>query len=932
MSAPDAGLSRRGALKLLSANIALVAAGCGKPPEEIVPYVRMPERLIPGIPLEFASSLALGGYGRGVLCTSVEGRPIKVSGNPSHPMSLGATDVFAEAAVFSLYDPDRSQAVRKGGEIVGWTALQAAVMPHFATWAASKGAGLRVLTGPLTSPTALRQIGELRQRYPAMRWHMSEALGDAAGRAGAMLAFGRPVTPLPRWAEVDVLACFDADPLGPGPAQLRNARGIADRRRVRAGTASMLRVYAGESVPTLSGANADHRFTWPLGGVENALIGLARALGADLADPNLAPEVAHAVAAVAADLQAHPGRALVLAGPHLRPELHGLAHWINGRLGAPLDLFAPSVPADASSLDDLARDLAAGAVDTLLVVGCNPAYEAPAPLRLGDGIAKAKLSIHLGQMFDETAAACQWHVPESHPLESWSDLRGLDGTASIVQPLIRRLYGTRTLHAMLAALGGAFDADDYALVRETWKAQATDFEPWWRAALEAGTVPGSTAATLDLAPPAPPKVSPAAEPRGLTLCLAPDPSLWDGSFANNAWLQECPKPLTKEVWGNALGLGAQDAATLGVVDGDLVALSVEGRTIEAPARIASGHAPGMLSLTYGYGRSRAGTIGSGVGAKAFGLVGREGQSVLVVAAAKAGGRAPIHSTQEQFRLEGEDRDLYPVLALGDMTAKPLDSHDGPVPTMLPPHDYTKAAARWAMVIDTGACIGCNACVLACQVENNSPIVGPEEIDRHRDMHWLRIDRYDHDAGGGFQPVPCMQCETAPCEPVCPVAASVHDSEGLNVQVYNRCIGTRFCEANCPYKVRRFNFFGYATDQAYGDLDQPVMQARYNPNVTVRGRGVMEKCTYCVQRISGARRAAEKENRPLGDNDVVTACQSACPAQAISFGNLEAPGSTVAALRREPHHYALLDHLDTKPRTTYLARIRNPNPDLEKGSG
>ena len=921
-------LSRRSALKLLSANIALVAAGCGKPPEEIVPYVHMPERVVPGIPLQFASTLPLGGYGRGVLCTSVTGRPIKVSGNPLHPASLGATDVFAEADIFSLYDPDRSQTVRQAGEIKSWVALQTALMPHFASWAATKGRSLRLLTGPLTSPTALRQIGLLKAQYPEMRWHVHDSLGSQAAQDGAVMAFGQPVTLLPRWSDLDVLVSFDADPLGPGPAQVANARGFADRRRVRGGTTNIMRFYAIEAASTLSGLSADHRWVWPLDGIENGVIALARALGADLPDPHLAPDQQAQVTAIAEDLRGK--RVLALPGPSLRPEIQALVHWINGRLGAPVDTIAPAVGAGDGSLAELVRDLQAGDVDTLLVAGCNPAYDAPPSLRFTEALGKARLSIHLGQHFNETANASGWHVAESHALESWSDLRAVDGTASVVQPLIRPLYESRTIHAMLAALYGDFTADDRALVRDTWRATATgDFEAWWRKVLEDGVVPGTASAKLALSAPNLGPVMPAVAPVGrATLLIRPDPSLWDGAPANNAWLQECPKPLTKEVWGNSLGMNGAEAAKLGVKTGDLVRVTSGAASITAPAFVLAGHAPGTFSLTTGYGRSRAGTMGNGLGASAYALMAEQGRFVVAIETVKEGSSVSVHTTQDQFRLDGEDRDLYPTLTLGDLATKRPDVPRGPVPTMLPEHDYTTAAARWAMVIDTGVCIGCNACVVSCQAENNVPVVGPDEIDRHRDMHWLRIDRYDFEGGGGFQPVPCMHCETAPCEPVCPVGASVHDSEGLNVQVYNRCIGTRFCEANCPYKVRRFNFFGYAGEQAYGDLGAPVMQAHYNPNVSVRVRGVMEKCTYCVQRISGARRAAEKENRPLGPNDVTTACQSACPTQAISFGNLNAPGSAVATLRQEPHHYALLDHLNTKPRTTYLAAVRDPNPALK----
>jgi Fe-S-cluster-containing dehydrogenase component len=925
-------LSRRSALKLLSANIALIVAGCGKPPEEVLPYVHMPERLVAGVPLQFASTLPLGGYGRGVLCSSVDGRPIKISGNPLHPASLGSTDLFAEAHVLSLYDPDRSQACRRGSDIAAWVDLQTALAERLGILGRTGGDGLRLLTGPLTSPTVLRQIEALRQKFPKLLWHVHDPLEDAAGRQGAALAFGRELQIVPRLGDADVLVTLDADPLGPGPAQIVNGRGFADRRRVRTGGTPMARLYAIEAAPTLTGANADHRLTLRPGEIAEVAVAIARALGADLREPALPAERADTVAIIARDLQTHPGRALLLAGPSLPAEVHALVHWINAKLSAPVSYAEPLRPA-TPSLAMLEDDLAAGRVDTLLISGCNPAYDAPADSRIRELIGKATLAVHHGLYWDETARLCGWHVPDSHPLESWGDLRAIDGTASMVQPLIRPLYGSRTLAGLLAALDGNPDADDYDLVRATWAGHggAEGFEPFWRKALHDGVVAWSASPPVD--PGEPKLVGPpaAAVPTGFTLLLRPDPTLFDGSFANNAWLQECPKPLTKEVWGNSLGLNAEDAASLGVTDGDTLRLRRIGREILASVRIAAGHAPGVLSLALGHGRRAAGQVGTGVGTDAYALrTAADLWRLGNVEAAKASGGPVLFSTQKQFAIDGDREDIFPVLRFGELPAAPLDSHPGPVPSLLPRPDYAQAAARWAMVIDASSCIGCNACVLACQVENNVPVVGPEEIARNRDMHWLRIDAYDleeQDGRAGFQPVPCMQCETAPCEPVCPVGASVHDSEGLNVQVYNRCVGTRFCEANCPYKVRRFNFFGYADGQDYANLGAKIMQAHNNPDVTVRARGVMEKCTYCVQRISGARREAEKENRPLREGDVTTACQNACPTQAIAFGDLNDQASAVARLRTEPQHFTLLGHLDTKPRTTYLADIRNPNPDL-----
>ena len=560
---------------------------------------------------------------------------------------------------------------------------------------------------------------------------------------------------------------------------------------------------------------------------------------------------------------ARHGRALVVAGPALPADVHALCHWINAQLQAPIDYIeARQQPTSALPLADLARDLDAGKVEDLFVLCCNPAYNSPPALGFVEAVAKAKFSVHFGGYFDETAAQCQWHLPATHGLESWSDLEAPDGTASLVQPLIAPLYDTRSVHELIDALDGGVGSG-YALVRETWSSRAPpgEFETWWRRALNDGFIAGTAAEKLSGLSPALPKLNPAPAGKPLALVLRPDPCVYDGSFANNAWLQELPKPLTKEVWGNSIGISPADAAELGVGDGDVVDLSANGRAVAAPVRIDAGHAPGVLSLYLGQGRTAAGRIGTGVGANAYQLRADASWLIEGIVAAPSGEHRPLPSTQHHFRLEGEAADLFPSYALDQFHSLASEKKVA-LASLLP--EERRTGARWGMVIDTSLCIGCNACVVACQVENNSPVVGPEEIARGRDMHWLRIDAYEigppESPRIGFQPVPCMHCETAPCEPVCPTAASVHDHEGLNVQVYNRCIGTRFCEANCPYKVRRFNYFGYADGQEYADLGADLVRAHNNPDVTVRSRGVMEKCTYCVQRISRARRAADKEDR------------------------------------------------------------------------
>ncbi|MEH6953101.1 4Fe-4S dicluster domain-containing protein (plasmid) [Nitrobacter sp. NHB1] len=927
--------SRRDALRIFAAHMALAVAGCSKPVEEIVPYVKMPEGLVPGEPLRFATAVPMGGYGLGIMGISVDGRPIKVEGNPRHPASLGATDVFAEAAVLSLYDPDRSRTPTLKGSIASWDAFRAALLPQLGKHDRNRGNGLRLLTGRVTSPTLLRQIDDLLARYPQAMWHVHEPIDDSLERQGTVLAFGRALHVLPHLDKVEVMLCLDADPLGPGPSQIANARHLIEARNPK-NSSGFSRSYVVASGPTLTGIKADHRLALHPAGISDIAIALANALGAGMPQPKLSPAAERFVNAAARDLIAHRGRALVLAGRTQRAEIHALAHWINARLDAPINFIVPfdhSAEHEPAVFATLADDLQAGRVETLVIVDTNIGYDAPADLSIATALDKVPFSVHLGLYVDETAGLCQWHLPQSHPFESWSDLRAADGTAAIVQPLIRPLYATRSAHDLLTMLAGQDAISSYDLVRETWRSNGTEsFEDWWRQTLHDGVVPASAPQSINAGTPERPEITSTEKQEELTLVLSPDCSAWDGRFANSPWLQECPRPVSKEVWGNALWIGTADAERHNLKTGDVVRLSVKDRVVQTPVLVTGGCPPGVINLTLGYGRRNAGAIGSSIGANAYRLRTSDALwTIEGVAIAAIAERREILTTQNHVRLEGDARDLYPIRSLKDIaeTAGP-DATDRLLPSLYPP--VASDTYAWGMVIDTAACIGCNACVVACQAENNVPVVGPEEIARGRDMHWLRIDIYDHgtpaEPEAGFQPVPCMQCENAPCEPVCPVAASVHDSEGLNAQVYNRCVGTRFCEANCPYKVRRFNFFGYADGQEYANLGAETIKAQRNPDVSTRQRGVMEKCTYCVQRISRARREAKKEDRTIADGEVITACQSACPTQAITFGDLNDRNSAVKGLKDDPRNYALLGHLDTRPRTTYLADLRNPNAALK----
>jgi MoCo/4Fe-4S cofactor protein with predicted Tat translocation signal len=945
-------LERRHLLKLMGA--ALLLGGCGRAPrEEIVPHVHEPEWAVPGGPLHYATSLNHAGYAQGVLVESHEGRPTKIEGNPRHPASLGATDIYAQAAILDLYDPGRAQAVRHHGEPSSLAEFAYALAWHRAEWKLRRGAGLCLLTGTVTSPTLAAQLDEWQRRYPEARWFQHEPAHRDAPLAGARLALGHTADTLYRLERAAVILSLDSDFLTGTPARSRYARDFIDGRNPRFTPDSRSRLYTLESCPNLVGAMADQR--WPLraGQMEAVARALATRLGmAGIPGGEAAPVPEAWLSAVARDLLDHPGAGLVVVGEHLPPVVHALAQAINarlGNLGATVQHIASVAVAphqNQNRLADLAEAARADEVTALFILDCNPAYTAPADVAFAEAFRRIPFRVHHGLYADETAQLCDWQIPAAHELESWGDARAYDGTASLIQPLIAPLHDGLSAHEFMALLLGIEGQSSYAAVRDYWRAQGNsgEFEAFWRGALRDGLIPGSAFPPLnlklrpDFAAVLPPPTAPAT---GIELRFRPEPNLHDGRYANNAWLQELPRPLTKLVWENAVLLGPATARRLGVVHGTRVDMLYQGRRLIGPAWIMPGHAEDSVTLELGYGRAQCGGIGEGLGFSAYRIRTAAApwfDSGLDIHPAPAPlpkgplawlaghpGPEPLATTQQHGALDG--RDLVKVVKAGlAPSAAPAEM---PAASLHPAYPYPGHA--WAMVIDLDACIGCNACVLACQAENNIPVVGKAEVLRGREMHWLRIDRYyegpPENPATYFQPVPCMHCEQAPCEPVCPVQASIHDAEGLNNQVYNRCVGTRFCQSNCPYKVRRFNFFAYS-DRPDTREAAPLRAALRNPDVSVRSRGVMEKCTYCVQRINAARIPAELEGRELRDGEIQTACQQACPTRAIVFGDQNLAGSAVAALKREPRHYALLGELGTKPRTTYLARRRNPHPELD----
>ncbi len=946
-------VSRRQFLQLMGASLAFagLSACTRQPSEKIVPYVRAPEEIIPGKPLFFATAVLLGGLATGVLVESHMGRPTKIEGNPQHPASLGATDAFAQASVLTLYDPDRSQVVTNLGQISTWGAFLSVLPTSLALQRIMKGAGLRILTETVTSPTLAYQLRTFLNEFPAAKWHQYDPVGRDHGRTGARLAFGEYVETQYHFEKAEVILSLDADFLFSFPGSVRYTREFASKRRVRAGQTTMNRLYVVESTPSVTGAMADHRFPLRSTEIEPFAWAIAQRLGAVEGEGQATDSPRsydHRVAAIVRDLQQHRGSSLVVAGEGQPPIVHALAHAMNHTLGNIGTTVVHTAPVEAqpvdqtASLRDLVKDMESGQVEILMILGGNPVFTAPADLQFAAHLVKVKLRAHLSLYDDETSALCHWHIPATHTLESWSDARAYDGTVTILQPLIAPLYDGRSAHEVLTALLGQPGRSSHDIVREYWKSQrpTADFEQLWPTALHDGLVVGTALPPKSVtlretrnwrreAKEPDTNQSPASSPQFLELVFRPDPTIWDGSFANNGWLQELPKPLTKLTWDNAALISPATAERLGLANEEVVDLLSHDRSIRAPIWIVPGHAEDSVTVYLGYGRTRAGRVGNGAGFNAYAL--RTAAAPWYTSGLeirKTGLTFPLACTQHHHSMEG--RPLVLANTLAEYREHPHFVHElihTPAAdlTLYPPHKYEGYA--WGMAIDSNACIGCGACVTACQAENNIPIVGKEQVLVGREMHWIRIDRYykgDLDNPETYhQPLPCMHCENAPCEVVCPVAATVHSDEGLNDMVYNRCVGTRYCANNCPYKVRRFNFLQYA------DYHTPSLQLLNNPDVTVRSRGVMEKCTYCVQRINAVRIESKKEERQIRDGEIMPACQQVCPAQAIVFGNINDPQSQVSQLRADPLHYALLAELNTRPRTTYLARLRNPNPEIEE---
>ncbi|MGA7925044.1 MAG: TAT-variant-translocated molybdopterin oxidoreductase [Candidatus Sulfotelmatobacter sp.] len=941
-------VSRRGFLKVMGASMALAGmTGCVRLPlEPIVPYVRQPEDVIPGRPMFYATAMTLGGYASPLLVESHLGRPTKIEGNDQHPGSLGGTDIFAQASILGLYDPDRSQSVMSMGDQQSWQALLNTLHGPLTAQKALQGAGIRILTPTISSPTLADQLRGFLKIYPQAKWHVYEPINRDNVLEGAKLAFGQPVETRYDFEKADVIVSLDADFLYAGfPGNVRYIRDFAKRRNP---DGNMNRLYVIESTPTTTGAKADHRLptpAWAVEGLSNSLAEFGK-FHSDVAALRF-------LATLTEDLKKSEGSSIVIAGDHQTPTVHALAHAINVKLGNVGKTVLYTDPVDANPVNqtestrDLVADIGAGKVDLLVVLGGNPAYDAPADLDFANVLKNGKipLRVHLGLYQNETAELCQWHVNQAHELEAWGDARAYDGTVSIIQPLIAPLYSGKSALEFVALLSGQSDTTGYDLLRAYWQKQYTgaDFEQFWRKSLHDGWIEGTTYTPKSVTAKAtnfpPPNSIPAATDT-IELNIRRDPTIYDGQFSNNGWLQELPKPMTKLTWDNAVLIGPKMAERLQIKSKDVVELELKGKKVTGAVWIQAGHPDNSVTIFLGYGRERAGRVGTGYGFNAYALrTSAAPWFTTGVQIRKTGDTYKLASTQGMQSMDtpdGAHRPLVREATLEQYRKQPnfaIEEDENPAPglTLYKPYPYKEEAYAWGMAIDLNSCVGCNNCVLACQSENNIAVVGKEQTELGRHMHWIRIDAYyqgDRDNPKAFfQPVPCMQCEDAPCELVCPVGATNHSSEGLNDMIYNRCVGTRYCSNNCPYKVRRFNFL------LFQDWTTEQYKMMRNPDVSVRSRGVMEKCTYCVQRINEHRIDAEttsvREGKDIRIGDELqTACQQSCPANAIIFGNINDPNSEVSKLKAQSRNYSLLGELNTRPRTTYLAEVSNPNPELK----
>ena len=1000
------GLSRRSFLSLMGGSLALAGlgmSGCRRPEAFLVPFTKSAEWLVPGNNLLYATSMPRRGGAMPLIVTTTDGRPIKNEGNPIHPSGIGATDTFAQASILELYDPERSTTFLLDGQLSDVTAFADWIKELRVAAKADGGASLAILTGESLSPSRERMRAELLQQFPKLTWCVYEPLSNDNEREATKSTFGSAaIKVVPRFAKADVILSLDSDFLCVEEGGLEASRDFSSKRRVAASTDAMNRLYAVENRYTITGGMADHRLRCPASQIGAVAVALAKAVAdgtssgtlSDLLSVLPATEVAKLeksmpwISEAAKDLVASRGRSVVVVGPQQPAWVHALGYAINGALGSyGTTLAAMTAPAPTGvSLSALAEKMKSGAVKTLFIFGGNPAYNAPADLNWPDLQKKVASVVRVGLFDDETSTGAKWHVPAAHYLESWGDDRSTDGTYVPVQPMILPLHGGVSELEVLAWVAGREKLEGPQLIQETFKTIAKNVsdEPlawnnFLREGFLANSAPAEASATFNAGTAkafvqANFKSPPVPTAEAMEVVLTPDYSVWDGRYTNNGWLQELADPITKLTWDNAALMSPATATKLGLkwkeddirdgkgtgVTGDWIEIVVGERKVKAAVLVDPGHVDNSVSLSLGYGREKVGRIGRDAGFNAYPL--RTSAALYFVNGAKvgkiAGDEYVFSTTQHHYNMEG--RALVRELPLETYRQHPgfdengksfvqkfgMDSHIPPNVSIYN-HPPMTAQQQWGMAIDLNTCTGCSACIVACQSENNIPIVGKHQVRRGRIMQWIRMDRYystmneaDEDPQVMMQPVTCHHCENAPCETVCPVNATVHNEEGLNVMAYNRCIGTRYCANNCPYKVRRFNYFDYNSrplDQLYlGPLAKKgvaeTVKLSKNPNVTVRMRGVMEKCTFCVQRIEEAkigqlRIARDSNNTKVPTDSFKTACQQVCPSEAIIFGDIADPKSKVSILKARDLNYKMLEYLNIQPRLSYLARLRNPNPKM-----
>ena len=986
-------VSRRHFMKIMGASTALAGiglAGCRRPEMHLVPFTHSAEWVIPGKFLFYTSSRPTASGYVPIIVSTYEGRPTKIEGNPYHPINggHGGTDLYTQASVLNLYDPDRARSYLQKGKESDEAAFQKFLDQTIKSYSATQGDGLAFLMEEDPSPTRERLRAAVSKALPKARWCLYGPLGSQNTGASDYIGFGPGVRMRPLLDKADVVLALDSDFLGCEQGTIEQVKGFTSRRRADQPNVKINRLYAVENRYTVTGGMADHRLRIPVSEVgvftvqlaaelakstgDATLAGINTTLGKTTATANFA---AGWIEELAKDLVANRGRALVLAGPQQPVAVHLMVAAINSALGAIGNTLTgiAEFSQPSEKIEELAKDISDKKVTTLFILGGNPAYDAPADLEWAKLQASVPNVVRIGHHVDETSQLASWHVPKAHYLEYWGDGRSSDGTYTAVQPMILPLYGGWSDNDLLARFAGLPKPVGPELVQETFKTIAgpvADFAAAWNQFLHDGFLAGSAAAMnrtlFFLTAAASGYIAEHASLTAVTgkgnfeIVFTPDFHTFDGRYNNNGWLQEVPDPVTKLTWDNAALISPATAKDLGVreeADGhvDTITISLEnGAKLEVPVLVAPGHADHSISISLGYGRTATGMVGTGAGYNVYPLRTSEAPYFALTQNVKAtGNRTQLAITQHHFNMEGRAfvREGTMQTFAENLSFAKIMGLDEELPAAGNPSIYTHppltAQEQWGMAIDLNVCTGCNACVVACQAENNSPIVGKEQVINGREMHWMRMDRYfastddaDPDPEMLFEPLLCQQCENAPCETVCPVNATVHTPDGLNSMAYNRCIGTRYCANNCPYKVRRFNFFDYnqrPINHLYlGPLTEKMspdtLKMQKNPNVTVRMRGVMEKCTFCVQRIEEARiatkvKAGASDNVKIPVDSFTSACAQACPNEAITFGDITEPTSKVSKMRQSPRGYRLLEYLNTSPRVLYLAKLRNPNPRM-----